>query len=109
MNKRLIAVATAFLLILTPQFVSAQVDSVLGQVTAQPTSSFAGGVSGNGRIIVFESRGNHATINPRNEDGNNEIFLFDYAQRRIFQITDTSLARNDPNDSCSPSIRGGGS
>lgn len=46
-------------------------------------------MSGNGRFVVFESRGNIATENPRNADGNPEIFLFDYAQRRIFQITDT--------------------
>ena len=51
--------------------------------------SFAGGMSGDGRFVVFESRGNVATVNPRNEDGNVEVFLFDYAQRRIFQITDT--------------------
>lgn len=68
---------------------SAQVDSVIGQVTNSAAESFAGGISGDGRLIVFESTGNIATENPRNADGNREIFLFDYAQRRIFQITDT--------------------
>src|SRR4029077_5810608 len=69
--------------------VSAQADSVLAQMTNSPAESFAGGISGDGRFIVFESIGDLATVNPRNADGNNEIFLFDYAQRRIFQITDT--------------------
>ncbi|MEP6902809.1 MAG: hypothetical protein ABJA66_13740, partial [Actinomycetota bacterium] len=75
--------------------VSAQVDSVIGQVTSSNTESFAGGISGNGRFIVFESTGNLATENPRNSDGNREIFLFDYAQRRIFQITDTKSLLKD--------------
>ncbi|MDQ6786851.1 MAG: hypothetical protein M3033_08585, partial [Acidobacteriota bacterium] len=69
--------------------VSAQVDSVIGQLTSSPAESFAGGISGDGRFVVFESTGNLATENPRNSDGNREIFIFDYAQRRIFQITDT--------------------
>ncbi len=77
--------------------VSAQVNSVVGQVTNSLTSqSFAGGISGNGRFVVFESTGNLATQNARNADGNREIFLFDYAQRRIFQITDTKVLLNDP-------------
>ena len=53
-------------------------------------------MSGDGRFVVFESRGNLATDNPRNADGNVEIFLFDYAQRRIFQITDTKSVLFDP-------------
>lgn len=69
--------------------VSAQVDSVIGQITNSGAESLAGGISGDGRFIVFESRANIATENPRNADGNLEIFLFDYAQRRVFQITDT--------------------
>ena len=69
--------------------VSAQADSVIGQITSSPAESFAGGISGDGRLVVFESTGNVATENPRNADGNREIFIFDYAQRRIFQITDT--------------------
>ena len=67
----------------------AQVDSVIGQITTSSSESFAGSISGDGRFVVFESTGNVATENPRNEDGNAEIFLFDFAQRRIFQITDT--------------------
>ena len=69
--------------------VSAQVDSVIGQLSNSTAESFAGGMSGNGRFVVFESRADIATDNPRNADNNLEIFLFDYAQRRIFQITDT--------------------
>ncbi len=67
----------------------AQTESVIGQVSNSPGESFAGAISGDGRFIVFESRGNLATENPRNADNNSEIFLFDYAQRRIYQITDT--------------------
>src|SRR6476619_1369074 len=64
-------------------------DTVLSQATNSNFDSYAGGISGNGRFVVFESRGNLATENPRNAVGNIEIFLWDYAQRRIFQITDT--------------------
>jgi Tol biopolymer transport system component len=76
--------------------ISAQADSVIGQITSSAQESFAGGISGNGRLIVFESNGNIATENPRNTDGNREIFIFDYAQRRIFQITDTRSLLTDP-------------
>jgi len=69
--------------------VFAQVDSVIGQVTNSGREAFAGGISADGRFIVFESSANIATVNPRNLDLNREIFLFDYAQRQIFQITDT--------------------
>lgn len=73
----------------------AQVDSLVGQVTASTSESFVGGLSGDGRFAVIESSGNIATENPRNTDGNREIFLFDYAQRRIFQITDTKSLLKD--------------
>ncbi len=66
-----------------------QPNTAIGQVSNSGAETFAGSISGDGRFVVFESRGNLATENPRNEDGNIEIFLFDYAQRRIFQITDT--------------------
>lgn len=70
--------------------VSAQVDSAIAQVTnSVANTTQAGGISGDGRFIVFESYENIATENPRNADANLEVFLFDYAQRRIFQITDT--------------------
>ena len=75
--------------------ISAQVNSVVGQFTNSGSESFAGGISGDGRFVVFESRGDIATENPRNSDNNVEIFLFDYAQRRIFQITDTKSVLYD--------------
>ena len=68
---------------------SAQADSVISQFTSSARDSYAGGISGDGRFVVFESTGDHATVNPRNADGNPEIFLWDFAQRRIYQITDT--------------------
>jgi uncharacterized protein (TIGR03437 family) len=70
--------------------------------TASPTptpplnrSSFASSIDGSGRFVVIESDGDIATDSSdarNNRDGNQEIFLFDYAQRRIFQITDTRNA-----------------
>ncbi len=57
--------------------------------------SFAGDISGNGRFVVIESSADIATNRSdsrNNADGNQEIFLFDYAQRRIFQITNTKSA-----------------
>lgn len=73
------------------------------QLTSSPTSAFdslTSDVSADGRFIVFTSNGNVATVNPNNADGNREIFLFDYAQRRIYQITNT---KNVPNPTPSPS------
>ena len=72
---------------LTPA--AAQTDSVITQFTSSGRDSYAGSISGDGRFVVFESTADIATVNPRNADGNPEIFLWDFAQRRIFQITDT--------------------
>ena len=47
-----------------------QADSVIGQFTNSNAESIAGGISGDGRFVVFESRGNIATENPRNADNN---------------------------------------
>lgn len=63
-----------------------------------PRDSFAGDISGNGRFVVIESNGDIATnrtATRNNADGNQEIFLFDYAQRRVYQITDTKSALKD--------------
>jgi len=77
-------------------------DSFFTQITASTptTNAFVGGISGNGRFVVFESTGDLSTLLPgettrlvNNADGNREIFLYDYAQRRIFQITNTTVAR----------------
>ncbi len=60
--------------------------------------SYVTDLSGNGRFAVIESNGDIATEKTaarNNADGNQEIFLFDYAQRRIFQITNTKNALKD--------------
>jgi uncharacterized protein (TIGR03437 family) len=65
---------------------------------AVPRNSFASDISGNGRFVVIESAGDIATDRSparNNADGNQEIFLFDYAQRRIFQITNTKSVLKD--------------
>lgn len=61
------------------------------QLTSSPAgfSSFAGDITSNGRFVVFESNGDLDTQSRNNPDGNREIYLADYAQRRIFQITNT--------------------
>jgi uncharacterized protein (TIGR03437 family) len=75
-------------------------DPFVAQITHAPSGrdSNAGDMSGNGRFVVFESTGDVSTLKPTqtintkspdNLDGNREIFLYDYAQRRIFQITNT--------------------
>jgi hypothetical protein len=80
------------------QIVSATPDPVTVQLTSSPIGfySFASDISANGRFVVFESIGNLDTQNPRNADGNREIFLMDYAQRRIFQLTDTRNVQKPP-------------
>lgn len=93
MNFRIIFILTIVAIFGNVHNVSAQVDSVVGQITNSTVESFAGGISGDGRFVVFESTGNLATENPRNTDGNREIFIFDYAQRRTFQITNTTSLR----------------
>ena len=87
------------------QAASATPDPFIVQLTSSPANfySLADDISANGRFVVFESNGDVATekipsknadgtLNPNarnNEDGNREIFLADYAQRRIFQLTNT--------------------
>jgi uncharacterized protein (TIGR03437 family) len=88
--------------------VSAQVssptpDPFAVQLTSSPVSTFStlsSDISADGRFVVFTSNGDVATVNKNNADGNREIFLFDYAQRRIYQITNT---RNVPIPASSPS------
>ena len=72
-----------------------QVDSVIGQFTNSSAESLAGDISGDGRFVVFASRANIATVDPRNADNNLEVFLWDFAQRRIFQITNTKSVLNN--------------
>ncbi len=74
------------------------------QLTSSPAGfqSFAGDMSLNGRFVVLESNGDISTEKSaarNNADGNRELFLIDYAQRRIFQLTNT---RNVPKPPASP-------
>ena len=73
-------------------------DPFITQITSSAQNSFAQDMSGDGRFVVIESTGDIATEKNgarNNADGNREIFLYDYAQRRIFQITNTTSARVD--------------
>ncbi len=88
--------------LLTGAFVAAQAqnpDPFVTQISSSTRDTFAGGISQNGRFVVFESTGDistEKTAGRNNADGNREIFLLDYAQRRIFQITNTTSARVNP-------------
>ena len=94
---------------------SATPEPFLSQITSAPAgfNSYAKDITANGRFVVVESNGDIATEkipnrdaagnpNPNarnNEDGNREIFLIDYAQRRVFQITNT---KNVPKATATP-------
>ena len=62
------------------QTTSATPDPFITQLTSSPLGfySHAGDIAANGRFVVFESDGNLDTQNPRNADGNREIFVIDY-------------------------------
>ncbi|HEV2914305.1 MAG TPA: hypothetical protein VGX92_13590 [Pyrinomonadaceae bacterium] len=96
---RLSCAAVALLLVLGASFrAQAQPDPFVTQVSSSNRDSFVGGMSGNARFVVIESNGDistEKTASRNNADGNREIFLFDYAQRRIFQITNTTSTRVD--------------
>ena len=73
---------------------SATPEPFLIQLTSSPAAfrTTANDITANGRLVVFESNGDLATDRSdarNNSDGNREIFIADYAQRRIFQITNT--------------------
>jgi hypothetical protein len=105
-NLRSFVAFTIILSLIAIPTAKAQTDSVIGQVTSSSTDSYAGSISGDGRLVVFESKGDLASVNPRNTDGNTEIFLWDYAQRRIFQITDTKSVQNNTfGDYSQPNIK----
>lgn len=95
---RLLSVIAAAITLFFSAFTLAQAqtaDPFVTQATTSVRDSFAGDISGNGRFIVIESAGDIATEKTalrNNADGNREIFLFDYVQRRIFQITNTTSA-----------------
>lgn len=91
------------------QTASATPDPFVIQLTSSPTvlfSSFAGDMSANGRFVVVESNGDIATEKTtarNNADGNREIFLIDYGQRRVFQITNTlNVAKPAPSPTPTP-------
>jgi len=101
-----VLLAAGVLSFVQAQTPSATPDAFMAQVTFSPSGtlnntfhSFAGDISGNGRFVVIESNGDIATEKTsarNNADGNREIFLFDYAQRRIFQITNTKNLQKIP-------------
>ena len=83
----------------TPDPFATQVTHSVRSSLTNPVSSFAGDITANGRFVVIESNGDIATektATRNNQDGNREIFLFDYAQRRVFQLTDTKSVLNPP-------------
>jgi len=76
-------------------------DPFVVQLTNAPSAAFQtsiGDMTANGRFVVFVSNGDlstEKTIDGRNNaDGNRELFLADYAQRRIFQLTNTKNVAN---------------
>jgi uncharacterized protein (TIGR03437 family) len=93
------ALFTLVLILGTSLLAQAQtIDPFVTQISSSDRETFVGGTSGNGRFVVFESNGDigtDKTTTRNNADGNREIFLFDYAQRRIFQITNTTSTRNN--------------
>src|SRR5712671_2984696 len=83
----------------TPDTFVTQVTNSLRVSATNPVNSFASDITSNGRFVVIESNGDISTEKTaarNNQDGNREIFLFDYAQRRIFQLTDTKSVLNPP-------------
>lgn len=93
-NTTIPAVATP-----TPSSTPTPTPTPTGTPAPLARNSFAGDISGNGRFVVIESQGDISTERTaarNNADGNSEIFLFDYAQRRIFQITNTKSALKNP-------------
>ena len=82
----------------TPSATPSPTPTPTGTPVPLARNSFADDISGNGRFVVIESEGDISTERTpqrNNADGNPEIFLFDYAQRRIFQITHTKRALVD--------------
>ena len=55
MTIRLTFLLSIVCLVALVSSVTGQIDSVLGQVTSSSSDSYVGGISGNGRFIVFES------------------------------------------------------
>lgn len=98
----LAALANGALSSVEAQVSSPTPDPFAVQLTSAPLAGFNAFVqdmTANGRFVVFESNGDVATektATRNNLDGNREIFLADYAQRRIFQITNTKNVLKPP-------------
>jgi WD40-like Beta Propeller Repeat. len=85
-----------------------QVNSLSRKITPTTTTGFTEDISGDGRFAVMVSQSNLTTVagTRNNVDGNYEVFLFDYAQRHVFQITNTkSLLINPAGPTTDPNIR----
>ncbi|MDT7541209.1 MAG: hypothetical protein QOE33_1113 [Acidobacteriota bacterium] len=89
-------------------------DPFVAQISNSAGDTFARDITGDGRFVVIESTGDIATVppgqtaankSPNNADGNIEIFLYDLAQRRVFQITDTRSVVTDTTITSSTSAR----
>lgn len=91
------SVTVAVLVVVCGAFASAnaQSDPFIAQLTFSTAQSYVNDMTGDARFMVLESTGDIGTkepalgLNPDNSDGNREVFLIDYAQRRIFQLTNT--------------------
>ena len=86
----------------TPEPFLIQLSSSSGGFRSTPND-----ITANGRLVVFESNGDLASDRSdarNNKDGNREIFIADYAQRRIFQITNTkNVPKPTPTPTPTPS------
>ena len=83
----------------TPDAYAVQITNSNRPSSTTQVGSFADDISANGRFVVIESNGDIATektATRNNQDGNREIFLFDYAQRRVFQLTNTRNVLKPP-------------
>ena len=85
-------------LVLNAPASKAQVNSLAQKITSQTTNAFTEDISGDGRFAILVSQSNLSTVpgTRNNLDGNYEVFLFDYAQRHVFQITNTKSLLINP-------------
>lgn len=90
------------ILIFGASLVRGQVNSLAEKLVSSGNQVYLSDMSGNGRFTVITSIGEQNTVpsgTRNNADGNFEIFLFDYAQRHIFQITNTKSWLTNPQGS----------
>lgn len=99
---RRLSLAVISILILSASIANGQVNSLAEKLVSSGYQVYTEDMSGDGRftVIVAQVELNTVPGSPRNNaDGNVEIFLFDYAQRHIFQITNTKNLLINPNGS----------